>query len=88
MMDMDCRFCKTFPKRSDSVLAVSPTTCPRKIAGGVHHDFGFMAIVAYQLVKSQPDTATLLLRAVAIRLSSLKYIVGSSSIITDDYPSC
>ena len=23
---MLCRFCKTFPKRSESVLAVSPTT--------------------------------------------------------------
>lgn len=30
-VDMDCRFCKTFPKRSESVFAVSPTTCPEKI---------------------------------------------------------
>ena len=28
---MLCRFCKTLPKRSESVFAVSPTTCPEKI---------------------------------------------------------
>ena len=25
---MLCRFCNTFPKRSDRIFAVSPTTCP------------------------------------------------------------
>ena len=28
---VDCLFCNTFPKRSERVLAVSPTTCPLKI---------------------------------------------------------
>lgn len=28
---IDCRFCNTFPKGSDKVLVVSPTTCPEKI---------------------------------------------------------
>ena len=31
LMEMDCRFCNTLPNRSDSVFAVSPTTCPEKI---------------------------------------------------------
>lgn len=31
LMVIDWRFCNTFPKRSESVFAVSPTTCPKKI---------------------------------------------------------
>ena len=31
LMEMDWRFWSTLPKRSDKVLAVSPTTCPLKI---------------------------------------------------------
>ncbi len=31
LMEIDCRFCNTLPNRSDSVFAVSPTTCPEKM---------------------------------------------------------
>lgn len=31
LMVMHCLFCSTFPKRSDRLFAVSPTTCPLKI---------------------------------------------------------
>ena len=31
LMEMDCRFWRILPKRSESVLAVSPTTCPEKM---------------------------------------------------------
>lgn len=35
MIEIDWRFWRTLPNRSESVLAVSPTTCPEKIEGTV-----------------------------------------------------